>query len=129
MSLTARRRSAIKLLAAACFAVVFICGTARAEITYQKSFGSFGSGNAATAGKFYETAGIAVNQASGDVYVVDRNNQRVQEFDGDGEFIRAWGFDVVASGVDDKPFGNESQEVKVTGTSGTFTLRYQSSTT
>jgi DNA-binding beta-propeller fold protein YncE len=36
-------------------------------------------------------AGVAVHQGSGDVYVVDANNDRVQQFDQDGVFIRAWG--------------------------------------
>jgi sugar lactone lactonase YvrE len=36
-------------------------------------------------------AGLAVHQGSGDVYVVDANNDRIQQFDQDGVFIRAWG--------------------------------------
>jgi DNA-binding beta-propeller fold protein YncE len=35
-----------------------------------------------------------LNDATGDVYVVDRGNNRVDEFEGDGSFVRAWGWGV-----------------------------------
>src|ERR1700689_3275673 len=54
------------------------------------SFGSAGSG----AGGVQEPAGVAINDATGDVYVVDRGNNRVDEFEGDGSFVRAWGWGV-----------------------------------
>jgi len=38
--------------------------------------------------------GIAVNDASGDVYVLDRGNRRVQRYSHDGRFISAWGWGV-----------------------------------
>jgi NHL repeat len=46
------------------------------------SFGSEGSGN----GQFKEPSGVAVNDATGDVYVVDKGNSRVQWFDSTGKF-------------------------------------------
>jgi DNA-binding beta-propeller fold protein YncE len=46
-------------------------------------FGQEGSGE----GQFSSPAGVAVNQDSGDVYVVDVFNERVQRFDADGAFI------------------------------------------
>ena len=101
-------------------------GRRKAEITYQKSFGSTGSGINAAGGKFSTPAGIAVNQASGDVYVVDRGNQRIQQFNGEGGFIRAWGFDVVKEGEDNKVPISEKQAVTVAGVEGTFTLRFGS---
>lgn len=52
--------------------------------------GSEGSG----AGELLEPAGVAVNDATGDVYVVDRGNNRIDEFEGNGTFIRAWGWGV-----------------------------------
>jgi hypothetical protein len=119
---------AIKLLAAACCAALLICGTAQAEFTYLKTFGSPGFGTNATAGKFNTPAGVAVNQTSGNVYVADRGNQRVQEFTGAGNFIRAWGFDVVKSGEDNENI-SEKQAVKVVGASGTFMLRFGANTT
>jgi hypothetical protein len=51
------------------------------------------------AGEFDEPTGIAVNQVpghpqEGHVYVRDTDNVRVQEFDADGNFVRAWGWGV-----------------------------------
>jgi hypothetical protein len=48
----------------------------------------------ANGGDMNAPQGVAVNQANGHVYVADQGNRRVQEFDADGNFIRAWGFDV-----------------------------------
>jgi hypothetical protein len=39
---------------------------------------------------------VAVYEATGDVYTADTGFNRIQQFDEDGEFIRAWGFDVNA---------------------------------
>lgn len=49
-------------------------------------------------GEFRVPTGIAVNQTTGHVYVVDRENHRVQEFDLDGNFVRLWGHDVSTVG-------------------------------
>lgn len=49
-------------------------------------------------GEFANPQGIAVNQANGHVYVVDRDNSRVQEFDLDGNFVRLWGWGVSTPG-------------------------------
>ena len=53
------------------------------------------------AGEFAFPAGVAVNQATGDVYVADADccsfgtgGQRVLQFDADGDFIRTWGWGV-----------------------------------
>jgi NHL repeat len=54
------------------------------------SFGSAGSGD----GQFSGPAGVALGEASGDIYVVDRGNNRVERFDGEGNFISAWGWGV-----------------------------------
>ena len=42
--------------------------------------------------------GIAVDQATGDVYVTEGRNHSVSEFDADGNFIRVWGWDVISPG-------------------------------
>ena len=52
-------------------------------------------------------AGVAIDQDTGDVYVVDRGNNRVSAYAGDGTFLRSFGFDVVASGPDDSGTGYE----------------------
>jgi hypothetical protein len=52
------------------------------------------------AGEFDEPTGVDVSQLTGHVYVMDRDNRRVQEFDLDGEFVRAWGWNVAPDGQD-----------------------------
>jgi hypothetical protein len=46
------------------------------------------------AGELDDPMGVAVNQGTGHVYVRDRDNRRVQEFDLDGNFVRTWGWGV-----------------------------------
>jgi NHL repeat/WD40-like Beta Propeller Repeat len=53
-------------------------------------FGSAGEG----AGQFIEPRGVAVDQGNGDVYIVDRNNNRVDKFTSQGAFVLAWGWGV-----------------------------------
>jgi hypothetical protein len=50
---------------------------------------------------------VAVDQDTGNVYVSDRGNRRIDEYDGEGNFIRGFGFDVVASGPGDTGTGYE----------------------
>jgi DNA-binding beta-propeller fold protein YncE len=54
------------------------------------SFASKGEGE----GKLVRPAGVAVNEASGDVYVVDAGNNRIERFGPKGEFISVWGWGV-----------------------------------
>lgn len=85
-------------------------------------WGSNGEGN----GQFSLPTGVAVNLASGDVYVGDWANGRVSVFDSSGQFLRAWGRDVVDSGPGDSV--DEGFEICVAangdvcqaGTSGTM---------
>jgi hypothetical protein len=48
-------------------------------------------------GMFDDPMGLAINQATGDLYVRDRDNRRVQQFTADGDFVRMWGFDVIVA--------------------------------
>lgn len=73
----------------ACIAAVGL-GAAPAGAALPAQFGEAGTG----AGQFAEPEGVAVDQASGDVYVVDKNNQRVEQFDATGGFLTAWGWGV-----------------------------------
>jgi hypothetical protein len=57
---------------------------------FKESFGAPGH----EAGQFEDPTGVAVNNVTGDVYVVDKGNNRVDEFEADGTFIRAWGWGV-----------------------------------
>ncbi len=46
-------------------------------------FGASGAGN----GQFSSPAGVVVDDSSGDVYVVNRGNNRVQRFDAEGNYL------------------------------------------
>lgn len=60
---------------------------------------SFGTPNGEEGGRLVFAKGVAVYQATGDVYVAEANtNHRISQFDEEGNFIRTWGFDVIASG-------------------------------
>src|SRR5215469_4874453 len=54
------------------------------------SFGSAGSG----AGQFQTPLGVAIQQASGGIYVADSGNARVQKFNAKGTFVTAFGWGV-----------------------------------
>jgi NHL repeat len=62
------------------------------------SFGATGSGD----GQFElaEHSGLAINDETGDVYVADTGNHRVDQFSSAGTFIRAFGANVGGAGVD-----------------------------
>jgi hypothetical protein len=81
---------------------------ANSSHVFSKSFGEKGSGagqlslaapvtlneeELVTAG-----SGVAVNDTTHDVYVADTGNHRIDEFESDGSFVRAWGWGV-ADGV------------------------------
>ena len=53
-------------------------------------FGRYGT----LSGEFIEPNGIAVDQQSGDVFIVDSNNRRVEKFSKEGKFLLAWGWGV-----------------------------------
>src|SRR6185312_5661388 len=66
---------------------VFALGIAPA---FAVEFGSEGR----EAGQFESPKGVAVDQSNGDLYVVDRNNDRVEKFTKGGAFLLAWGWGV-----------------------------------
>jgi sugar lactone lactonase YvrE len=63
-------------------------------------WGSGGTGE----GQFTSPVGIAVD-ASGNVYVADTGNSRIQEFDPNGNFIRKWGSEGTGDGQFSYPEG------------------------
>ncbi|MGH2878059.1 MAG: hypothetical protein ACRDK4_00395 [Solirubrobacteraceae bacterium] len=91
MSAGGRRatRSVLSLcvLALASLVLALGAGSASAQPT-------FGGGPGEGAGQFVEAKGIALDQETGDVYLADRNNSRIDEFGPGGEFLRSWGWGV-----------------------------------
>lgn len=115
----------LRLAVASACALAVLPAVAGAEISYEKNIGEAGAG----AGKLSNPAGLAVNTASGELYVADRGNNRISQFTSAGAFIRAWGYDVVASGEDDKPFADEVSEVRIRAASGSFALTFKGEST
>src|ERR1700754_1506380 len=62
--------------------------------------------NGSGAGQCLSPAAIESTPGTGHYFVVERGNNRVSEFTPWGEFLRTWGWDVVASGPGNRP-GNE----------------------
>jgi hypothetical protein len=84
------RRPVLVVLALSCVLVcALVARVGSAEAVMQ--FGSYGSG----AGQLRGVEGVAVDQASGDVYVADAKNKRIDEFEASGSFVRAWGWGVL----------------------------------
>jgi DNA-binding beta-propeller fold protein YncE len=83
-------KSKIALLAS-CLSILFpLASVASADLT----FGTTGSG----AGQMQNPKRIALDRASGNLYVADADNNRIDVFDSAGNFIRAFGWGV-ADGV------------------------------
>jgi DNA-binding beta-propeller fold protein YncE len=80
-------RSGLLAALGVCFTVALFVAPAGAEVVYQRSFAEPGDGP----GQLSQPTGIAVNEATGDVYVADRNNHRIEQFDSNGSFVRMWG--------------------------------------
>ncbi len=92
----------ILMLVALALAGVLALGTSSAQALQVHTF-SFGASGTA-GGDFSSPQGLAVDQATGDVYVVDAGNFRVEKFTPDlatkkGNFDRAFGANVGGTGV------------------------------
>src|SRR5215475_14671373 len=77
-------------IAGAVGALTFALGAATAHaslLSPVSTFGTPGSGN----GQFQSPLGVAVQASSGNVFVVDSGNARVEKFFPDGSFISAFG--------------------------------------
>lgn len=70
--------------------------------------------------------GVAVNEASGDVYVAD--NQALMRFSAQGSFESKVGYDVVAHGPDNSA-NNHVERITVQATGGTFKLVFATEAT
>jgi len=91
---SAARRCAIAVGAfTALLALAATPAIAEETHTFSTSFGAPGS----AAGQLSLTSGssLAINDETGDIYVADTGNHRVDEFTSSGAFIRAWGWGVL----------------------------------
>jgi DNA-binding beta-propeller fold protein YncE len=82
------RRPTLAILASLCAtAGVFLLGSAPALAARGHVFGSEFGEVGAGPGELSEPQGVAVNEASGDVYVVDEGNHRVERFSAAGAYL------------------------------------------
>ena len=72
--------------------------TSRSGPVFVNAWGSKGSDE----GQFLEPAGVAVD-SSGNVYVSDFSNNRIQKFTGNGTFISKWGSSGSGEGQFNRP--------------------------
>jgi tripartite motif-containing protein 71 len=84
-------RSAIRfaVLCAATAVCLLVAATSAFGFGFLTKWGTTGSG----AGQFDAPSSIATD-ADGNVYVGERDNERIQVFDSSGEFLRMWGWGV-----------------------------------
>ena len=77
----------------------------------QRAVASGGNGTPAGNGALnltdFDAGSIAVDQDTGNVFVTDSDNNRVNVYDGTGIFLRSFGFDVAASGPGNTGTGYE----------------------
>jgi hypothetical protein len=90
------RRLILSLLVTTLGVLAFASTTALAleGHVFSKSFGQAGPGAGEMELGEGALSGVAVDNATHDVYVADTGNARVDEFEADGTFVRAWGWGV-----------------------------------
>jgi hypothetical protein len=89
------RRVATAVLCVVALGLVVGVGSAGAVVS---QFGSRGEG----AGEFRGVKSVAVDQATGDVYLFDGENFRIDKFSAEGSFLLGWGWGA-ADGVSQEP--------------------------
>ena len=85
---------------------------------------SGGNGTASGNGDLSDPYGIAVDQDSGEVYVADAGNNRINVYAGDGAFLRSFGYDVVQSGPGRIAGPEAEQRLLVKADGGHFSLAF-----
>jgi hypothetical protein len=112
------------LFAIGLFALFFALASPEAHAkTVEATWGPKAAGS--LGGQFSEPRDVAVEEASGDVYIADASNNRVQRLSSSGEFELAWGWDVVQPGGVGNVAANKRQRIEVTASSGTFQLTFR----
>jgi len=88
-----------------------------------------GNGAASGDGALNRPRSVAVDNDTGNVYVSDRNNRRVDEYDGEGHFIASFGFDVDATTAGTEYEVCPAVDACKAGVAGSGTGQYGSGTT
>lgn len=99
------------------------------ESCTEAQFCKAGSSSGTTGGALSSPQGIAINQTTGNLYVSNQGRLRIEQFDAQGNFIRAFGQDVVASGPGNSPATSAKQTLTVDATEGQFKLTFRGQTT
>lgn len=98
----------------------------------QAGIASGGNGALGNNGSLREASGasgIAVDQDTGEVYVSDARNFRVNVYSGDGTFLRSFGYDVAAAGPGQVSGPDEVQQLRVKANGGHFSLSFRGKAT
>ena len=96
MQCTSIMKNSVKIILCILLLFVFVQAVQAAETyVFVTKWGTLGSGD----GQFYHPIGIDIGP-SGNVYVSDSDNNRIQKFSSDGTFLNVWG----ASGQGDSQF-------------------------
>lgn len=88
-----RSRLSLGTLLAVAIGLAALVFSATAGAAEKVEYGSFGSSGSA-AGQLRRPGGVAVDGSTGNVYVADTVNNRIDEFEAEGGFIRAFGWGV-----------------------------------
>ena len=79
------------------------------DLTFDSKWGSISGGtppaDPADDGKFKSPNGIAINATTGDIYVTDTLNNRIQKFNSNGTFSAKWGSQGAGEGQFKNPMG------------------------
>jgi hypothetical protein len=81
-------------------AVAILCVLAFSGFGCASAFGAQTRNLINTFGSLSNPQGVTIDQSSGDVYVADTANNRIEKFDALGNFLLAFGADVGGTGVD-----------------------------
>ena len=76
-------------------------------------------------GALSSPSAVTVDQDTGDLYVSDAGNNRINMYSGDGTFLRSLGYDVVASGPDKASGPSERQQLTIKADGGKFSLSFR----
>jgi DNA-binding beta-propeller fold protein YncE len=77
---------------------LLLCQTAGAALPDEDPWEGHRCATGSGAGECSIPRGIAADPRNGHIFVADQNNNRVNEFNALGQFIKAWGWDVVLGG-------------------------------